>query len=240
MSVEIESVTIGTLEKRLVLSNAGWAATLKIGTDWTRLRIGMRVTFDDFGASVSTSPRLWVGVLSNPSSGLANGPLGNSTSHFFGWRPQVTWQRIAGPPLRYTLGGSDRYRAVTRVGSSETVSSFAGANNCISADTSIRHGMFFDITKGTSKWTIEFLGAGANGVVDLSYSQLVGAMALSTLGFVRAYLADVGAGSYTGNGNTGSTAVNEGTNGPLNSICVAWNHAAPKAYISEILFAKMA
>jgi len=239
MSVSIEKITIDEEEGRFVLAKAQAAAVLDIGTSWQRLRIGARIKCDDGGANITGTPRLLMGVLSNPSADLANGPLsGAATSHYLGIRTATaTWTRVAGPPTRYTL--STNLFGLKKVGAAETTFTPTSASTGVPSDASIRVPWFIEILKGTP-WKVDLCVPGTAALAtDITLDQLRTAMEIDTLTNVRLYMATIASGTY-GN-STGTSAseitVDEGADGSLNALCVGWDRETVPVRFSEVLFA---
>lgn len=248
MSTIIESVTISSLlEKRLVLSNSQWAAKLDSRFDgWTKLRIGMRFAFSDSGVAVPADARFFFGLLSNPSSGMANGPLGNSTSHYLGYRSSrtATWPRFTTPIVYYSSGtGSPQNDLVKRVGSTDTVTPITnfGMRQVSAAEDSIRLAFVLEITKGSPNFTVNsipVISTPGLATADLALTEFKEAMNAPTMTGCETILE-----GYTGlslSQISAAIAVNEGTNGNLNAVCLGWNLINPLPNISEVLAAKMA
>lgn len=246
MATSILSRTIiSVLDKKLILSNSGWAGTLNIGTDWTRIRIGLRWAMQDTGANLTGTPRLWIGLLSNPSAGLANGPLGGSTSHFVGgFTSLASWIRGTTPIIHYQpTNGTALAAVVKRVGATNTTATAPNfPMRFVSAEPgAVRVALVMDILKGSPNFTVACIAANATtnlATGDLPLEELKIALVNSLNADVATYLTSVTGVSHAVQSN--SIAVNEGANGSLNAVCVAWNLGLGLPEFSEILFAKMA
>ena len=232
-------VTRFTDDGILKLANSQWAGSLNIGTNWSTLRIGWRWAMNDSGANIISTPRLYVGVMSSPASGMTNGPLGSSTSHWVGGYSVAATLTRSTSPTRYSLGMS----AGKKIGGTITdASDFAGY--MITADPgNVRVAGLLEITKGSPNFSLRMSTvAGVNGIVDVSRAALEAAMELSDFGSVDDSLNTAIGGSstrYTASAAQ-AIAVDEATNGDLNAICVGWERSSPALEVSEILFAKMA
>ena len=245
MSVSIESVTIGSVEdKRLKLENAQWAATLDIGNNWDRLRIGIRMSVTDTAADIVGTPRFWLGVCSDPSAGFANGPLsGASCKHFVGTRSIATsWVRNAGPPVYYTHG-TNAVGVVNVLGSLLTTAP-SSANWMQPADeTAYRFAHIIEIDK-TAGTTCKIAHAITNVIstqADITQAQLVNAMEIDGTDLTGAvsYLNTLTNASYQSGTFSASMALDETNDGDLNAIAVAWDRSTPPMWISEMFYAKM-
>lgn len=227
MSVEIESVTVGSdTEKRLVLANGQWAATLALGTDWDIIRVGARIAWDDSGGTIFGTPGFYLGLTSSPVSGLTNGPLsGINTKHFIGLITQATtWSRSAS---QYTVGANALGKKVgtTTTGTGSNTLAFS------LAPSTTRTGFVVQIEKGSPNFTIRasFLGVAP---MDHDYVDLLAAMDVSDF--------STAAGLLNQSAFSGTVAVDEATDGFFNALCVAWDRATPEIHISEMLFGKYA
>jgi hypothetical protein len=239
MSVNIDTVTISAIEdRRLELGNAQAARVIDIGTSWTRLRVGCRIAFDDSGANITGTPRLYLGVMASPSVGMANGPLGATTSHFVGLIfGNATLTRNAGPPAYYSgITGATNIMG-KKVGAAI---SFAAANvtmNLSAAPATNRCVMIAEITKGAPNFTLQALSNSATAVNDITLARFLSAMEIDTMAGVEAYLDQFAAHGLVA---PGSLAVSEGVDGFLNAVCVAWDRSTPLVHISDMMYAKMA
>lgn len=225
MSIEIQS-SFGDTDQRIVLGVSQYAQKLSIGSTWNKLRIGARFAFDDLGGNAAAMD-FYFGLMSNPNASLDNGPLGNETSNYIGWRSQTDFVRVAGPPATYSMTTSTK--AATKVGSTITPIGGNIVSRVSATPASLRLGILAEITKGTP-WTIAIASHPATTIADISLAGLIGALenASFTTGATSINLA-------------GSVAVNatvdEVTNGYIDSICVGWSRSDFKVYFSEVLFA---
>ena len=230
---------IDTPDRKLELINAEVGRVIQVGTDWTKLRIGFRATWTDVPVNPGICP-FYVGVMSNPSASMANGPLKSATSHFVGvWNSTTGLTRNAGPPVHYT--GLSFFTGF-KVGSTWT----GGSGSALRLLSDGRRGAHIvDITKATN-YSIDLMGPHpsnpiANPGTDITYEVLLGAMEAgnainSCATFLNSF---AGTGAYVSTGNTQS-GINEGTNGPLNAVCVSWGRSYPSCRISEIVWSKLA
>jgi hypothetical protein len=241
MSVEIDTITVSSVEdRRLVLNNAQAARVIDIGSSWSTLRLGIRYCVDDTGANITGTPRFYLGLLASPSAGMANGPLGLVTSHFLGFRSGfATWTRQVGPPINYIAENGDLNRLIKKVNNTVTTT---GTGIAIRAGVNAvpnRSALIIEIVKGSPNFTINFCSPiGAPSDIP-NPNAMINAFQLATMANIATYLNGLFSGSYSAN-PTGTIAVDEGTNGSLNAICVAWDRSVPVMRISEILWAKMA
>lgn len=246
MSVNIGSVTIGSAEKRLELLNAQWAALMHSSfQNFTILRIALRIAYTDTGGNLTGTPNLWIGTMATPVSGMTNGPLTSSCNHFVGIRTRTaTWTRGVGTTAFYDMANSHAV-SCKRIGSTNTdASGFTGGGSgtaggsprVSAAPTAARSAYLVEIIRGNPNFLIRASTTeGAAGAqTDTSLTNLRNGMVLTD--FQAAAFACFNSGSTA---NQQTLAVDEATNGTLNSICVAWNRNDATAFISEILFAKL-
>jgi hypothetical protein len=243
MSTSIDSITVSSvLDKRLVLANSQAARVLTIGNTWSRIRLGIRIAIDDLGTSILGNPKLYLGMLSNPSVGLTNGPLTDLTSHFVGtYTPGDTWTRQTGPPIHYN--GIDYTNfAVKKVNAAFTVASNGTATmGMVAVPNTTRNIIIVEITKGSPNFTIKPCYPNNSATADMSDPNwLIAAMEIGTFSSISTYLnTKTGTGSYS-SVLSAAVAVDEGVNGPLNAVCVAWDRQTPAVHISDFYWAKMA
>ena len=142
--------------------------------------------------------------------------------------------RTAGPPPYLTYQQS----LGKKVGTTITDAANPAAGSRSSLDTSIRCALMLRITKGSPNFTIDTCGVNdATGIVDLSYAGLIAGISDNTWSNTditfESYIAG-GAGYINNDGNT--LAVDEGANGSLDSICVAWTGQNNDLEVSELVY----
>lgn len=200
---------------------ASFARTLKIPANWTKLRVGMRVLWTQpiaipNNASLLTGPPLFAVGLCHGTTHIFGDP---TADHFVGVVSDGNWTSETSEYLYdfITLKGA------VKVGASTTLSStlntgglgqFGQGTNAAWAPTPQNY--FVDITKGSPNFTIN--------TFYISNGQVCGAQSRAT------FLADVVLASPAEAGQAfgaspASMAVNEGTNGALDSVCVSWNRS---------------
>jgi len=241
MPLTITEVTIGSeTDRRLTMQNAHWASTLDIGTDWTKLRVGCRVAWDDFGYNLPGSPRFYLGVMASPNSGLANGPLGPDTSHFLGFRSNTaTWIRSAANYWRH----AGNLSICKKVDATETTATASSSLIYASIqETQNRNAFLVEIEKFSptqAKVETVFCSASTADTGDLTKLQLITAMEQTTMAAADALLDLMTGCAYTGSGGVATIAADESADGYWNAICVAWDRSTPICYVSDMFFAKM-
>ena len=228
MSVIIETVSFGDESKRLILTNAQWAATIVAGTSWNRIRVACRMSLTDSGANLTGTPKLYLGMLASPAAGLTNGPLGSSTSHFVGVMPEdSTWTRLTSGGIHYQADGQHIGK---KIGSTRTHAGAAFDQRFSGAEaTPFRMIYHVEIEKGSPNFTIRTAGVAASPV-DHSLTTLISTLESSTMTGANALL--------TGYGNQNNTlAVDESADGFLNAICIGWDRTSSALHVSEMFYA---
>jgi len=180
--------------------------------------------------------------MSNPVAGLTNGPMVAGTSHYIGLgAAAVTMTRATTPVLHYSGLSHNPFK---KVGAVTTAIGGGTTGFCPIISTDIRVGLILEIIKG-SPWSFDWSGpTGTAALVDLPLEALKAAMVHpSTVSNINGVLNAAIGGSGTryadASGATPTIVVDEGTDGPLNAVCVAWDRSVDFEY-SEVLFAKMA
>jgi hypothetical protein len=251
MAIRIENIQVdGQNDKRIILSNAGIARKLDIGNDWNRLRIGLRLAFVDVGDNIGAGHELWIGTMSNPDTGLTNGPLGINCSHFVGFRSRDTndWSlHSSSDPTRYYWNSTtDSMTSGRKIGNTFIIQGNLGPIRISCTPSLNRTIVIFELVRSGSNMNGYYLvpGGATAAVRDYSKEELIAAMEIDgpTSTSLRNYLGLLSGTTtnYYAAGPLGvATSVDEITNGPLNSIVVAWNRTITPLIISEVLWAKM-
>lgn len=124
------------------------------GTNWQRIRIGIRVSMDSAAGTVAGT--IVPGYYNGPVLGLCTGPIGPLQSpvdcifdNYMGGQ-NCTLSGTA-PNLYYDIGGTFTHVSYQKVGGSQSNSGgFTMGRACISANgTALRSFFAFDVTKGT-------------------------------------------------------------------------------------------
>lgn len=220
-----------TQDNRIQLSNSNFARkwSTVLGSSWTKLRVGCRITTTVTGGNLSGSPRFsvgiqsgttnlymdaggpthWAGVITFDTGWLRSTPSGVETLNF--------WNSSAPPAFSKKIA--------TTVTSATAGDLIPRAHD---ATTENRACYFVDITKGSPNFTGTFFGKSANSSGDVS---------------LATYLAQVAtdAASITNHGfSTSQTlAVSEGTNGTFDSIGIAWDRTDAKIELSDIAIVRL-
>lgn len=214
------TITTVSGDKRILLTNSGFARPIYIGTNWTKIRIGMRVCQTDAGADLSGTPRWAVGV----SSGSTN-IFGDSTVD--NWIGVVT---NTATPLRANIPPVTcpwSHAIAKKVGSTLTIGG-TSATLAPSWDTSILNAYFVDITKGSPNYTVGIFGRGYDGVANVNISLANYLKELET--------ASPSLANYTS--ASGTIAADEST-GTFTHVNISWNRQASQFQISDLAVIRM-
>jgi hypothetical protein len=212
---------------------------MSIGNTWNRLRIWGRFTWDDNAGNITASPGFFFGLHSNPQPDMSNGPLTASCSHFVGYKNMAaTWTRAVGP-VRYITTFQDGL--AKKIGNVVTnvVGSWAATTHNKPGVNTTRQSVAVEFTKGTPNFTVAIWAPDDAALPDPSYADLISISERRDIANSRAiWQSTVGAAFSQVNGSA-AIAVDENANGPLNSVCVAWDRAV-NCYVSEVQWAIMA
>jgi hypothetical protein len=238
MPATIVSRTISSiLDKKVALSNGFIAREMSIGSDWTKLRIGMRLSVDLLGGSSNlVGVKLYAGLC----SGTANTVGQATTTNFIGVRAGGAtgegYTYAAGPPKKITRNGGGG-GMMKKVGSTITAGSADGNlfYNFADVSANVRLAWLLEITKGSPNYTAQVINNN-NGTLgaDISYTSLASAMDAGTMAGAQTAL-----GGVYGLSGSLSLAFDE-VAGALNAVNISWSHTSAKLEVSEVLYARIA
>ena len=237
MGSKTKTRTISSVvDTRIRLTNSNFARlwSADVGTNWTTIRVGCRVSVEDSGTSLTSTPRFAFGIC----SGTSNIFMDATTSNWIGLVTYGgTWTRSTSP-TKYMLGNGSYFdsgiAAAKRVGSTLTTdaftnSPFPGATYLFDATVN-RVALFVDITKGSPNFTVRPTYYKTSAANDVSVDTFLSQVAVSVPSIT---------GHQYGN-ETKSIAIDEATNGFFNAINVAWDRTSPAIEISDIAVVKLA
>jgi hypothetical protein len=234
--IGIDTITVGGSEdRRLVLQTA--MVGRKISGSWNTLLIGVRVV-NEFIATNIYAPVFHLGVMTTPSAGMTNGPLaGANAAHFLGiGSAEAVWTRSTTTINHYSGTASMQLQKIVDGVETNTTPSFGWIR---SADDTKRYAMFVEIIKGSPNYTVTAcVWNQAAGSVDITKAQMLTAMGSASIAAVDTYMDTLTANAYSA--TSAAIAVDEGTDGALDSICVSWNRAYPKLYVSDLMYRVLA
>ena len=225
MANTIISRTIsGSPDHAIRMLNGQFARTLSIGTSWTTIRVGVRWHMENTGADITGTPLLAVGLCAGTTNILGDA----TTDHWVGGITQAaSFTNNAGD----FYFGTPLFKPAKKVNTTLTTGTSFG-NGVITTPVTIanRIPMFIDITKGSPNFSLrQFILTSGTELGDVTPSEFLGLMESSTP--VRT--------GYTFHAAQ-TIAVDEGTDGFLDSVNIYWDRAAAAVEISDIAVARFA
>lgn len=208
--------------KAIQLGNEEWGHTLAIGTNFTKIRIGMRISCPAIQSFDGNLPIAFVLGMTQGTAAMFKSPqcteflglvLGNSTT--------PTWTYSASPGPNVT---NPRPNFASKVGAVLTTHTGLSANYYVSANPAVRTMAFIDFTKnGGSSWTIAawMPGNTTQGSTDNTFAQWAAAMENNTTP------------SSNVNSIFSTTVTHTGAN-LLDTVYFSWNKCFPPFNIYEI------
>jgi|SRR5688572_2374569 len=218
-------------DKRIKLANSQVARLWDsgVGTSWTTIRIGCRISIDDFGGNILSTPRFAFGIC----SGTSNLFMDATTTHWAGVVSDVSsWRYLAGPPASLGPNNPWTLSVAKRVGSTLTIGSAIGPGFWQIGDCAVatRTVFFLDITKGSPNFTFQLYGNSTNTPFgDVSLATFLAQVPLLTPSIAN----------HT-QGSAVTQAVDEGTDGQFSAVNIAWDRSSPAIEISDLSIVKLA
>ena len=238
MSVEIQTVTIGDEEdKRLVLTNGQVARTFDYGSSWIWLRVGVFLSYVDTGGNLGSATNLFIGLLSNPTLNLSNGPATSTCSHFVGVYAIGSGTRYTSPIVHQKISG---IRFCKKIGSTLTSVSVPGNTIVIPATSgNVRTVAYLDFVKSGGNFS---LGAvyctNGLGLLNIPTDEFINLMGIRENYNIRAHLADLYGKNFDCTSPYNYTTIDEATYGYLNSIVISWPYNTG-LHISHVIVRKI-
>lgn len=213
-------------DKRIVLNNSQFGRQFNI-PGWTRIRIGMRMAFRDYGANIPGLPFFAFGICSGTTNMVGDA----TTSNFIGMAiGGSTFTRGATGPL-YTTGAIPyAYRKGATITTFGTLASSSMGFGADALNGLMRGAYMIDITKGSPNWSFVGLYRNATAAVsDVSRDQFMDYMEVGTM--VSGGLTNHTVGSAS---TLADATINESGDGSFDTINICWGrtHALPE--ISDI------
>jgi hypothetical protein len=238
-------------DKCLVLSNGQWAAT-GLGSSWRWIFIGIRYCVEDIGTNLNSGTGFFVGVMSNPTTdsngNLNNGFLSATPGHMAGLYNYYTSGTIARYADATRVSYSQTGRGIVRVGANSTLGSSFVATPMMGSIPfgTKRFALILSLVKSqvASTYTLSIYAAfpisstnpSAWPPGNLTLQQFVNAMLTGSYTSARDLLNTYEGSSTYGSANYQTVPVDEGTNGPLNSIHITWGRSSPRLAISDVCY----
>jgi hypothetical protein len=211
----------GLSNKATRFGGGGLVRKFNKDSTWTKLRIGIRMAFYWNTPMVSAidmygSPYPAVGLCNDPVSVTRLG----STNHFVGVRnTSATMNDFAGPYWFWTLQGAKQVGSTHSVSAEASVATFVN-----SLALSKRAALYVDITKG-SPYTITAFYQANSSAVDFTDANWNATFLTESL--AAPTLTDYDQDSWT-------MAVDEGTDGVLDHVCLYWQPLNPMMQIDRL------
>ena len=234
MSNTIKSRTFSLVEdKRARLSNSNFARVWSsdLGTSWTTIRVGCRISMENTSANLTSTPRFAFGIC----SGTSNIYMDTTTTHWCGILTNAaTWVTATNNGvLVYSVENGSGPNVAKRIGSTLTVGSAFGVANMIwDCTVASRSAFFLDITKGSPNFSFKiFSYTTQNSFVsgpDVSVDTLLTQLPLSSP-------------TISNHGSSGAVtqAIDEATNGYFNAVNISWDRTSPAIEISDLAVVRL-
>jgi hypothetical protein len=227
--------------KSLVISQSQVARTMDIASGWGKLRIGATLALDGPEASIGGTPRLMMGL----SNGVSNLPFSSTPGHFLGMRTNITTMGYSSSFRSYALGDDEcqLYHNAGGVVTTKDISIVSVGNMGLSDATAV-----YDegAGNGLSTFYLDFERVDATTMRILLASQRVltgGNQGMKEEKFKESMtLEDIEDANVFGTQIATlprSMTFDEGTDGVLDSICIAWDQPYDLE-ISRVAFARLA
>ncbi len=145
-------------DKRIQLGNEDFVRTMALGTNWQKIRIGLRISIYDCGGNIPVPEGTRNGLTLGVCQGSTYAYSSPNCVDALGLRIPDThdaaaFTRGSGPPVYY---GCAFVCGVTKVGQSEARTGSTNINTYLSGDPgSIRSSLLLDITRGAVSYTLK-------------------------------------------------------------------------------------
>ncbi len=225
----IKSRTFSSVvDNRIQLSNSNfarlWSASL--GTSWTTVRVACRISMEDSGAALTSTPVFGFGMC----SGTSNIFLDSTTTHWLGFRPIDTGFQRFTSPANYLMNNSVVNPTISKKVTTTFTNGTGGtsqnvyAYDCTTANRSV---LAVDITKG-SPFTCKFFSRSTGTASDVDLATYLAQIVLVTP-------------TVTNHALTAafSLTVDEPTSGYFNAINAGWDRTSPAIELSDIAVVRL-
>lgn len=229
MGAIVKARTISAVvDNRIQLNNSSctrlWSADL--GTTWNSIRIGCRITIQENGGNITSTPRLAFGIQSGDTTKFMD--VGGPTNWCGIISNIATWTRNAGPPVRYDALAL--WHTAKKVGTVLTVGTdFSGGTTYTTFDatTDNRACIFVTITKGSPNYTFTLASRNSTASGDIllaTYLQQI-VIAVPTL--------------TNHNNSAGITQAVDEVAGSFNAVGIAWDHSDALVELSDVTVVRL-
>lgn len=230
MAQSILSRTISAAnDNRLVLRSGQATRKFDFGNNWTKIRIGLLLSFDA-AASILGTPRFFFGACNYAGGGWGSATTANSIGL---WSTVTSWPLALTPAVLGGVGGAAiMLNGAKRIGSTVTTTG-NGLTNVSAAPASVRSAWFLEITKGSP---FNLLAAGPSNqaaaqtnVTDAQFYDSIFAALMGDINTIIPGYHNMGIGTLT---------IDEGTNGILDALNIYWDRSVP-CELSHVRFRKV-
>ncbi len=236
MSQNIVSRTISAAtDKRAALASGQLMRKIEMLDNWSVMRLGLQISYDA-SANATGTPLLFMGLCHDVVVGTGYAD-GSGTVHCLGARmgTSSSWTYHAGPPKYYDGGVPG---IVKKIAGTVTTSSFGTGFGCfLSADpVTARTALILQITKGSPNFTLDIVApqsSGAAAQIDCTDALFTSLMEMGAMSNANSII------SGYANWTAGTIAVDQTTNGVLDSVCLHWDKSVPILEISQVAVRKV-
>lgn len=224
-----------TDDKRLALTNEEACRSFLLGSNWTKLRLGILYSYTDPGANLN-NPTVAMGLVADPTKGWGNNVSGQ---HFVGLHSTgtpATWTRVAGPPAYFQDSVLGIPMALgKKVAGVVTDTTTAPYNRFGCAPDAQRNAFVIEFEKA-SPWNlgVVYTNSAAGAQSDITPTLMQNALDAATMSLVASQM------SFYYTYMIGATlAVDEATHGYLDSVAFYWNRTLCDLEVSEVYVYKV-
>ena len=204
-------------DRTIQLANEEYVRTFSIGTNWQKIRIGIRFCFPSTGNCANTE--FYFGVC----QGTTNTFLSSNTTDWMGITVgtpygNAVWNYNVG---RYFSPGGGNYAPLKRVGNTNTVITSLGGSPAITANPAVHNTMFLDVLKGSPNYVLTFwMCNAAQSAVDISRPLWAYYMPYET--------------STPNVSGSGALNVAYSGSGLFDTLSIRWNKIVPVMFIYDV------
>jgi len=219
MASIVERTIGGATDRRLALLREQCGRTISIGSSWNKIRLGIHLSIDT-SAAITQMPSFVFGLC----SGMTNMYTDETTDHFVGVKTpdSINTTNFA----NYIQGPGTQ--SVIKIGTTETNTTPASVTSYFAmGKSSASRSMFIlEITKGSPNYIVRFRMSEYNE--NVTTAQFRAQMQAENVTFAH---------GWTANQNF---AIDEATNGNLDTINIAWMSELNAIEISAVSYSRLA
>ncbi len=207
----------GGTELAISMSNSTWARPVSLPSNWSKIRIGLRLWITDLGGGPTSLPYFALGLCNNTTNLVGD----SQTNYFVGVITNTSnWN--------YSAGTNNVYFGINVVSCVKTGSLLTSGSNittdCRFSNTSSKSSVFFlDITKGTPFYTFNIFSIIASVPTNCTATTFQQQVVLNS--------PTVSGCSF---GTSVSMSVNEALSGSLNAINCWWNRSDLYVQVEDV------